>query len=327
MTSRLERFIFALVIALVMAGATLVIASAQEGTPQQPATPMTSNDCATCHSDVYDAWQKGPHSQSLTSEKFQALWGEQGKPGACLVCHTTGYDPASGTSKADSVACEACHNPIPSNHPMDNMPVDKSPDLCSTCHSDPNFVVENWKLSTHYQRNMTCSVCHNPHNTRGPENIESTMADASGLCTNCHKDFMKDFPNSSHASGNVTCVNCHLGISPEVEEPTSFEEIHKTPDHSFIAKISTCSNCHSQQMHAAGAATAVTVGAVVEPTAEVVAAETPETNTAPVMEKPAPVSPIGFAGMAGLLGLAAGMVLAPWLERAYQNYVKRGKND
>jgi len=31
--------------------------------------------------------------------------------------------------------------------------------------------------------------------------------------------------------------------------------------------------------------------------------------------------------MAGLLGLAGGMVLAPWLERLYHKYVKGGKHE
>jgi hypothetical protein len=37
-----------------------------------------------------------------------------------------------------------------------------------------------------------------------------------------------------------------------------------------------------------------------------------------VMAAPRPVSPIGFALLAGLVGLAAGVVLAPWIER-FQN--------
>ena len=43
---------------------------------------------------------------------------------------------------------------------------------------------------------------------------------------------------------------------------------------------------------------------------------------ASVTPEPAPVSPIGFAGLAALIGLAAGMVLAPWLERFYRNTAK-----
>ena len=40
--------------------------------------------------------------------------------------------------------------------------------------------------------------------------------------------------------------------------------------------------------------------------------------TAPVTTEPQPVSPFGFAIVAGLIGLAVGMVLAPWLEKMYK---------
>jgi hypothetical protein len=43
---------------------------------------------------------------------------------------------------------------------------------------------------------------------------------------------------------------------------------------------------------------------------------------ASVTPEPNPVSPVGFAGLAALIGLAAGMVLAPWLERFYLRAVK-----
>jgi hypothetical protein len=38
---------------------------------------------------------------------------------------------------------------------------------------------------------------------------------------------------------------------------------------------------------------------------------------------PMPVSPIGYAGLAALVGLAAGMVLAPWLEKWYRKLGKK----
>jgi len=47
----------------------------------------------------------------------------------------------------------------------------------------------------------------------------------------------------------------------------------------------------------------------------------------PVSNEPAPVSPFGFAAMASVMGLAVGMVLAPWLERAYRHLSKGGKNE
>jgi hypothetical protein len=62
-----------------------------------------------------------------------------------------------------------------------------------------------------------------------------------------------------------------------------------------------------------------------------VVADTGEQSANPVQvneevtDEPAPVSPLGFALMAGLVGLAFGIVLVPWLEKAYQRWSKGGK--
>ena len=47
-----------------------------------------------------------------------------------------------------------------------------------------------------------------------------------------------------------------------------------------------------------------------------------DVELASVTPEPKPVSPVGFAGLAALIGLAAGMVLAPWLERFYHRAVQ-----
>ena len=108
---------------------------------------------------------------------------------------------------------------------------------------DPHFGVADWQLSAHYQRNMSCTVCHDQHSA-GMKTIKgadtSTNQDASYLCANCHKDAMQNFPTSTHAEAGVTCVNCHLGFNINGSETTStasFDEIHKAPDHSFVATI------------------------------------------------------------------------------------------
>ncbi len=44
-----------------------------------------------------DALTAGTHGHSMTDTKFTEMWTDQGKPGACLVCHATGYDPATGS--------------------------------------------------------------------------------------------------------------------------------------------------------------------------------------------------------------------------------------
>jgi anti-sigma factor RsiW len=106
-----------------------------------------------------------------------------------------------------------------------------------------------------------------------------------------------------------------------------FTAAHRAPDHNFAAKLETCNKCHSDQMHSPGeaaAAAAIKVeiaGGTATPAPIAAVTPIPHTTT-----EPAPVSPVGFAAMAGLLGLAGGMVLAPWFERAYRKG-KGGKND
>jgi hypothetical protein len=57
------------------------------------------------------------------------------------------------------------------------------------------------------------------------------------------------------------------------------------------------------------------------PLAEV---EVPHVSVTP---EPEAVSPMGFSAMAGMIGLAGGMVLAPWLERWFRRVVKQNKEE
>jgi hypothetical protein len=54
---------------------------------------------------------------------------------------------------------------------------------------------------------------------------------------------------------------------------------------------------------------------------------TPDIQLSSITPEPAAVGPIGFSAMAGLIGLAGGMVLAPWLERWYRSIVKQKRED
>jgi predicted CXXCH cytochrome family protein len=289
---------------------------------------MNYDSCVACHKDILDTWQQGPHGKSFSDPVFAEAWDSQGKPGQCLVCHTTGYDPATGKSRAEGVTCEACHSPIPADHPNDNMPVDKSPELCGKCHSDPRFATENWKLSAHYQRSMTCSVCHNAH-TASMKTIEGQdpTADASPLCANCHKDAMKNFPTSKHAEAGVTCVNCHLSFNVNDTRDQGMGDAHKAPDHNFLPTLDTCNKCHSDQMHAPGQAVAAAAFNIEKMGGTPTPEPSPVSPTLAVASMPTPVSPLGYAVMAGLLGLAGGVVMAPWLETWYHKVVKRAEEE
>ncbi|MBN2115348.1 MAG: hypothetical protein JW730_02185 [Anaerolineales bacterium] len=318
MTSRIERLLIAVMFALLAAGVTLIIASAQGNIP--PAQ-QTSTDCVVCHTEFQMSWQNGAHGQAGSDPVFMEEWNAQGKPGACLVCHTTGYDPATATYKADGVTCEACHGPVPADHPKTPMPVDRSTDMCGRCHSDTRFGWQDWKISTHYQRGMDCATCHDPHSAAlkkvvAPRDSQKSD-DISQLCITCHKESSMDFSYTAHAQKDISCVDCHVNHLENADR-----QAHTVPDHSFNASLKSCNTCHAQQMHSA------TEAIVPEGTTPPVSSEpTAEVKSASVTPEPDPVSPMGFSALAGLIGLAGGMVLAPWLERWYHRTVKHNREE
>lgn len=128
-----------------------------------------------------------------------------------------------------------------------------------------------------------------------------------------------NFPYSTHSKQGVTCIDCHLEHLEMADR-----EIHSVADHSFKASIQTCATCHAEQMHAEGdvISTKEAVGiSVVEPTI----VPTPAVEMSSIVPEPTPISPLGYAGLAALIGLAAGMVLAPWLERWYRLVLKKSE--
>ena len=316
MISSRRRMSLAMVIAVLFAGASLAVVQAREGVNAPlEIHAQQSPDCTTCHTEFQMSWQSGPHGQSARDPVFVADWTQQGKPGACLVCHTTGYDPATATWEADNVSCEACHGTPPADHPKTPMPIDRSPDLCGRCHSDTRFGWQDWQGSTHYQRGMNCTTCHDPHSASIKLTVDRSAAgnDVSTLCINCHQEASMNFPYTAHHQQGVACVDCHL---EHLEQ--SDRAAHTVPDHSFSASLQTCNTCHAAQMHAD--ADAVGTG---EPASAAILP--PQLQTASVTPEPMPVSPLGYASLAGLIGLAAGMVMAPWLEKAYRRAVKLGE--
>ena len=116
----------------------------QANTSLQTAEPQ---DCLDCHESIQTSWAVSPHGQAFSDPIFQEAWQEQGKPQACLPCHTTGFDEATGTYEEEGVACTTCHYPTSVNHPdMVIMPTDISSRRCGDCHID---TYSDWQASTH----------------------------------------------------------------------------------------------------------------------------------------------------------------------------------
>lgn len=275
--------------------AFVAVAVAQARSPLQEAP---QNDCLECHDIIQSYWADNAHGQAAADVVFIRAWQEQGSPDECMSCHTTGFDPQTGTWREDGVACSVCHYPPSDNHPEAVMPTDISSRLCGQCHLD---TYAEWETSTHGKEDLACVRCHNPHTAA------LKKADAQEVCQACHNEETHFFAYTGHAKEGLLCADCHLRVSD-----SEMGEGHGKRRHTFIVDIDTCAQCHNDTMHyPSGDETAVQ--------APIEAGMTSGTiGRAAVTVSPNPVSPLGFAVVAALVGMGTGMILAPWLENWYR---------
>ena len=296
MPSRVERLLIALMFALLAAGVTLILASAQSGTV--PPVQNSSN-CATCHTESQVTWQNGAHGKAES-------------------------DLVSATSKGGAVPCESCHSPVPRDHPKSPMPVERSDQLCSRCHTDTRSETLLSGVGAHDKKGLECATCHDPHSTSlktppGPRTAERTDA-VSQLCITCHQESNMDFSLTAHAQRNVSCADCHVKRAENAENVNG--TTNTPPDHTFKASLASCNTCHVQQMHSPTEAVNPKESAV-----PLVVESITAVQSVSITPEPEAVSPMGFSAMAGLIGLVGGMVMAPWLERWYRRVVKHNRED
>ena len=305
--TRRFRFLFGLVVASVFGLATYVGVLA--GPAAQP-DYQVEEVCQGCHPALYVSWQNSAHGQALDDPSFQENWESQGKPRECLICHTTGYDPQANTWVSDGITCLACHGPMLENHPEDPMPSDRSAALCEGCHSQTVF---EWNISIHRQSGLDCVDCHGQHSTT------LRAEDTVGLCASCHRERSSDFTHSTHSKENLTCPDCHLETLNEdrIGDRGSFAK-----DHDFRPKLSACNECHEYQMHDQVEVPSQSGLEVVE-----IAGDSSGLESQNLSITPGSVNPVSFALLSALIGMAGGLLVAPWIQEWYHKFDFKKQSD
>lgn len=299
----LVRLFYGLLFAVPLMLVTFALAQAANK-PQ--AGPVSSLDCKQCHASIFNAWETGFHGKSMSDPEFVKDWEAKGKPNECLKCHVTAYDPATNTWKADGITCEACHSPITENHPLAPMSTNDSSKMCGDCHTETLF---EFQASNHSQKGLDCISCHDQHATT------LKVADAGQLCSSCHKENASNFNHTQHSAQGVTCADCHVNQKQEVAS----QGVAKV-DHSFFVSLEACSRCHSYQLH-----TDVPGMSAVQTPVQADAMSAVE--SAPASRNPVPVSPVGFTTLSGLVGVAFGVIMAPWIDRVYRRSSKKDNDE
>lgn len=298
--TRRFRLLLGLVMALMFGVATYfgVLAG-----PTEQGGSLESENCQVCHPVLYLSWEKSAHGQALVDPVFQEKWEQQGNPRECLICHTTEYDPMTNTWVADGITCQACHSPISDDHPLDPMPTNRSAALCEQCHSQTVF---EWKISVHRLFGLDCVDCHGQHSTT------LRAEDTADLCASCHRERASDFAHSAHSRENLTCPDCHLET---LNENLTGERGHSSKDHSFRPKLIACNECHKYQMH-----DPIEVHSQSGLNGIEIPKDFAEVETGGLSIAPNPVNPVSFALISALIGMAAGLLLAPWIQEWFHKF-------
>lgn len=290
--------IFGVMLALPLSLVTYV--GTRAGEPAQTGY-AESQDCRECHPSVQEVWTDSAHGQALSDPVFQEAWKAQGNPDNCLACHTTGYDPMTQAYDSEGVGCAACHDTENApRHPDQVMGTERSSMLCGSCHTT---TLGDWQVSLHGSDNIDCISCHTPHS------ISIKKGDVSSLCESCHEELVHNFAYSNHYDNDLMCTDCHLVVNEGV-----LGEGHGSRDHSFQVKLSTCGECHDETHGSPPGAAFVGPDEPPDALASIMSVD--------VFNEPEPVSPGSFMVLAAFIGIGAGVVLSPWLERLYRSWIQ-----
>jgi hypothetical protein len=133
---------------------------------------------------------------------------------------------------------------------------------CVTCHEKvtPN-IVSDWKLSTHSQNDVDCSVCHGDQH-KDPYDVDKVQIPTPDTCADCHDEKVEQFKAGKHAAawaamkamptahwqpialmeGMKGCGACHkIGLKTEEE----IKELKKTGAGFGVA---SCDACHTRHL-------------------------------------------------------------------------------
>ncbi|HMB71244.1 MAG TPA: multiheme c-type cytochrome, partial [bacterium] len=138
-----------------------------------------SRECLGCHETRHRE-----HSRRWLATKFRSLerLTDEPDPGACLECHATGWDPATGAYVEPGVTCEGCHGPGERYNAMmvtgqellaagDDARANELLDRASRMARD---AVSRRSLEGDSGEMNVCVRCHHPrrHRDRGPGELE-----------------------------------------------------------------------------------------------------------------------------------------------------------
>jgi DmsE family decaheme c-type cytochrome len=151
----------------------------------------------------------------------------------CLKCHSAASTPNlanwNGNVHAmNDVSCFSCHKLH--KGPQQKVGRYEQQLMCEGCHQQIKMEFTQFSRHPVPEHRMTCTDCHDPHNSTTPHNLKGVSVKAT--CTRCHMEYLGPFVYE-HADVTEDCTNCH--------------KPHGSPHNNLlqVAEPFLCLQCHA----------------------------------------------------------------------------------
>src|SRR5579863_5720321 len=157
-------FLVLALFSLLVPGAAAAQQDKKAPSSNQPTAYAGAEACKTCHEDLYNGWEKGPHWKQTLKEGGIAKHG-------CEDCHGPGAAHIDGGGDKTKIFVFEKHSTKEIN------------ERCLSCHAGgPEHM--NTSNSEHARADVSCISCHSPHH---PETKEGLLKKSQPeLCYTCH---------------------------------------------------------------------------------------------------------------------------------------------
>lgn len=153
-----------------------------------------SEACMECHEEHYESYMRNYHAVEADARTPAAKHG-------CESCHGPG---ATHVEKAEE---EEGYGDIIALNPKSDIPSQTKNAVCLGCHKKRKLSL--WHGSTHENRGVSCSNCHNPHKENPKGLAQPTQIE---VCTSCHLEIKAQLLRQSHhplREEKMKCSDCH----------------------------------------------------------------------------------------------------------------------
>jgi cytochrome b subunit of formate dehydrogenase len=243
-------------------------------------------ECANCHADQAADVPKSVHG-ALGADACMSCHGSAHymqsaagvMPQQCAACHgnevrnflSSVHGAAVARGQPGNPSCGGCHGSahriLAAGDPLSPVAKQNLPDICASCHSNPDFLakyqipfahpVEAFRQSVHGRALAagnpsapSCSDCHSSHSILPGRNARSKTNhwNISATCGACHARIKKIYDASVHgkaaangAPDSPVCTDCHgeHAILAPGDPESSVNPAR--------ISILTCGRCHSDE--------------------------------------------------------------------------------